>query len=54
MHHIETHTAPTDGSWYNSERSKRWKWYDDSNFNDKLRKVAREISKTNYEIRIMD
>ena len=54
MHHIETHTIPADATWYDSERNKRWKWYDDSNFNTKLQKLAREISKTNHEIRIID
>ena len=52
MHHIETHTIPADATWFDSERNKRWKWYDDSNFNAKLQKLAREIAKTNHEIHI--
>jgi hypothetical protein len=28
-----------------------WKWYDDSNFDTKLKKLAREIAKTDHAIR---
>lgn len=50
-HYIETYTIPADATWYDSQRNKRWKWYDDSNFDTKLKKLAREIAKTDHAIR---
>ena len=52
MHHIETHTIPANATWYDSERNKRWKWYDDMNFDAKLRKLSREIAKTDHRIEL--
>ena len=51
--HIETHTIPADGIWYDKSRYNKHKFYDDSNFDAKLTKLAREIAKTNYEIRVL-
>ena len=52
--HIETYTIPADGIWYNESCHKKWKFYDDGKFDAKLTKLAREITKTNYEIRVLN
>jgi hypothetical protein len=51
-HHIETYTVPKDAYWFDTQRGKRWKWYTDENFNDKLKKLSREIEKTDYKIEL--
>ena len=51
-HHIETYVVPKDADWFDSQRNKCWKWYDDNNFDAKLHKLSREIAKTDYQIHI--
>ena len=51
-HHIETYVVPADACWYDSQRNKCWKWYDDTNFDAKLYKLSREIAKTDHRIEL--
>lgn len=51
-HHIETYVIPAEAYWFDSQRNKCWKWYDDTNFDRKLHKLSREIAKTNYQIQL--
>ena len=53
IHYIETHTIPADNTWWDERQNGRFKWYDDSNFNAKLHRLAREIAKTNHDIRVV-
>ena len=52
LHHIETYVVPKDAYWFDTQRNKCWKWYDDANFDRKLHKLSREIAKTTYQIQI--
>ena len=52
LHHIETYVVPKDAYWFDTQRNKCWKWYDDANFDRKLRKLSREITKTTYQIQL--
>jgi len=52
--HIETRTIPADGEWYNESHYKKFKFYNDEKFDVKLIKLAKEIAKTNHEIRILN
>jgi hypothetical protein len=51
-HHIETYTTPKEAYWFDTQRDKRWKWYNDAQFEAKLKKLNREIAKTDYQIQL--
>ena len=51
-HSIESYTIPADATWYNSQRHRIYKHYDDASFKKKLEKLTKELRKVNYEYRI--
>ena len=51
-HHIESYTLTTGPSLYQEQQNGRWKWYDDETFDKKLIKLAKELSKLDYEVRV--
>ena len=51
-HTIETYTIPAGATWYDSQRNRKYKNYDNDQFNQKLKKLTKELRKLNYQVRI--
>ena len=51
-HSIETYTIPADATWYDSQRNRIYKHYDNEAFKKKLERLTKELRKLNYESRI--
>ena len=51
-HSIETYTIPADATWYDSQRNRIYKHYDDASFKKKLERLTKELRKLNYVSRI--
>lgn len=51
-HSIESYTIPADATWYNSQRNRIYKLYDNEGFKKKLERLTKELRKLNYESRI--
>ena len=49
-HSIESYTKPVDATWYNSSTGKNWKQYNNAGFDKRLKKLARELRKENYQV----
>jgi hypothetical protein len=49
-HIIESYTKPVDATWYNPSTGKNWKQYDNDGFDKRVKKLARELRKTNYQV----
>ena len=49
-HIIESYTKPVDATWYNPSTGKNWKQYDNDGFDKRLKKLARELRKENYQV----
>jgi hypothetical protein len=51
-HSIETYTIPANATWYDSQRNRIYKLYDNESFKKKLERLTKELRKLNYESRI--
>lgn len=51
-HSIETYTIPANATWYDSQRNRIYKLYDNAKFSKKLETLTKELRKLNYESRI--
>lgn len=51
-HSIESYTIPANATWYNSQCNNRYKRYNNADFEMKLKRLARDIRKLNYFVRI--
>lgn len=49
-HSIESYTKTEYATWYNEVTGKNWKQYDNDGFDNRLKKLARELRKTNYQV----
>jgi len=51
-HYVESYTVGTEDIHWIGQYNKAWKWYDNKNFEARLMRLAREVSKQDFEIRI--
>ena len=51
-HYVESYTVGTEDRHWIGQYNKAWKWYDNKNFEARLMRLAREVSKQDFEIRV--
>jgi len=51
-HYVESYSVGTEDRHWIGEHNKAWKWYDNKNFEARLMRLAREVSKQDFEIRV--